>query len=190
MVGFYDKFAFFALAATDKNCKEYLRPYLAELATTICSDEIEYKSRIERRLSEKGDFMEQKSTDKTEKIDIIDSYYKWCKKTAFGALVIAVISTIAGILVITRLIIISFSGTISPLQVCLFISLTLILLGLAGAAVSLHIFYIRKREKYIEYMKAKEAFSSCEETVEKMENSEEKEKMRTYIIKARMSSFR
>ena len=134
--------------------------------------------------------MEQESTDKTEKIDVIEGYYKRCIKTAFGALAIAAISTIAGILVITGLIIISFFFLISPLQVCLFISLTLILLGLAGAAVSLHIFYIRKREKYIEYMKAKEAFSSCEETVEKMENSEEKEKMRTYIIKARMSSFR
>ena len=40
-IGFYDKFAFCALAATDKNCKEYLRPYLAELAATICSDDIE-----------------------------------------------------------------------------------------------------------------------------------------------------
>ena len=122
--------------------------------------------------------------------EIIEDYYTWCKRTAFWSLVIAVISVVVSILVIGKLIHVSFSGTISPLQVCLFISLTLILLGLAGAAVSLHIFYIRKREKYIEYMKAKEAFSSCEETVEKMENSEEKEKMRTYIIKARMSSFR
>lgn len=122
--------------------------------------------------------------------EIIEDYYTWCKRTAFWSLVIAVISVVVSILVIGKLIHVSFSRTMSPLQVCLFISLTLILLGLAGAAVSLHIFYIRKREKYIEYMKAKEAFSSCEETVEKMENSEEKEKMRTYIIKARMSSFR
>ena len=122
--------------------------------------------------------------------EIIEDYYTWCKRTAFWSLVIAVISVVVSILVIGKLIHVSFSRTMSPLQVCLFISLTLILLGLAGAAVSLHIFYIRKREKYIEYMKAKEAFSSCEETVEKMENSEEKEKMRTYIIKARMSRFR
>ena len=83
-----------------------------------------------------------------------------------------------------------FPGAVSPLQVCLFIFLTLILLGLAGAAVSLHIFYIRKQREYVEYMKEKEAFSSCGQTVEKMEKSEEKDKMRTYIIKARISRFR
>ena len=122
--------------------------------------------------------------------EIIEDYYTWCKRTAFWSLVIAVISVVVSILVIGKLIHVSFSGTMSPLQVCLFISLTLILLGFAGAAVSLHIFYIRKRERYIEYMKAKEAFSSCEETVEKMKKSEEKDKMRTYIIKARMNGFR
>lgn len=131
--------------------------------------------------------MDPKSKEKT---DIIEDYYTWCKRTAFWLLVIAVISVIASMLVIGKLMSISFSGTVSPLQVCLFISLTLILLGLAGAAVSLHIFYIRKHEKYIEYMKAEEVFSSCEETAEKMEKSEEKDKMRTYIIKARISSFR
>ena len=134
--------------------------------------------------------MEQESTDKTEKIDVIEGYYKRCIKTAFGALAIAAISTIEGILVIRRLIVISFSGNVSPLQVFLFIFLTLILLGLAGAAVSLHIFYIRKQREYVEYMKEKEAFSSCGQTVEKMEKSEEKDKMRTYIIKARISRFR
>ena len=123
-------------------------------------------------------------------IGIIEAYYTRCKKTAFWLLGIAVISVTASTLVIGKLISILFSGTVSLLQVCLFILLTLILLGLAGAAVSLHIFYIRKHERYIEYMKAKEVFSFCEETVEKMEKSEEKDKMRTYIIKARMSSFR
>lgn len=137
--------------------------------------------------NDEGELMDHKGIVKT---DAIEDYYTWCKKTAFWSLVIAVISVIASMLVIGKLMSISFSGTVSLLQVCIFIFLTLILLGSAGVAVSLHIFYIRKHEKYVEYMKAKEVFSSCEETVEKMENSEEKDKMRTYIIKARMSSFR
>ncbi len=37
----YDKFAFCALAATENACKEYMRPYLAELASTICNEDIE-----------------------------------------------------------------------------------------------------------------------------------------------------
>lgn len=37
----YDKFAFCALAAADNNCKNHLRPYLAELVSTICKEDIE-----------------------------------------------------------------------------------------------------------------------------------------------------
>lgn len=37
----YDKFAFCALAATENSCKEYMRPYLAELVSTICNEDIE-----------------------------------------------------------------------------------------------------------------------------------------------------
>ena len=40
-IGAYDKFAFSALAATENSCRDYMRPYLAELAATICSDDIE-----------------------------------------------------------------------------------------------------------------------------------------------------
>ena len=131
--------------------------------------------------------MEQKSTDKT---DAIEGYYKRCIKTGFGALVIADISTIAGILMIRRLIVISFSRDVSPLQVCLFIFIALIMLGIAVAAVFLHVLYMRKQKEYVEYMKENEDFSSFEQTVEKMEKSEDRDKMRAYIIKARMSRFR
>lgn len=38
----YDRFAFCALAASDNStCKEYLYPYLAELAASVCRDDIE-----------------------------------------------------------------------------------------------------------------------------------------------------
>lgn len=37
----YDKFAFCTLAATETDCKEYLRPYLAELISNICREDIE-----------------------------------------------------------------------------------------------------------------------------------------------------
>ncbi len=134
--------------------------------------------------------MEQESTDKTEKIDVIEGYYKRCIKTAFGALAIAAISTIEGILVIRRLIVISFSGNVSPLQVFLFIFLTLILLCIAGTALFLYVSYMKKQKEYVEYMKEKEAFSSCEKIVGEMEKSEDRDQMRTYIIKARMSRFR
>lgn len=40
-IGPYDKFAFCTLAATENNCKEYMRPYLAELAAAVCGDDIE-----------------------------------------------------------------------------------------------------------------------------------------------------
>lgn len=40
-IGAYDKFAFCALAATENHCKEYLRPYLAELAALVCSEDVE-----------------------------------------------------------------------------------------------------------------------------------------------------
>lgn len=40
-IGAYDKFAFCALAATSKACKEYMRPYLAELVSCICNEDIE-----------------------------------------------------------------------------------------------------------------------------------------------------
>ena len=39
-------------------------------------------------------------------------------------------------------------------------------------------------------MKESQAFSSCEKIVGEMEKSEEKERMRIYIIKARMNRFR
>ncbi len=51
-------------------------------------------------------------------------------------------------------------------------------------------FHIRKQKEYVEYMKEKRAFSSCEKIVGEMAKSEDKDKMRTYIIKARMSRFR
>lgn len=37
----YDKFTFCALASTDIDIKSYLRPYLAELVSTVCKDDIE-----------------------------------------------------------------------------------------------------------------------------------------------------
>lgn len=37
----YDKFAFCALVATENNCKDYMRPYLAELVSNICKEDIE-----------------------------------------------------------------------------------------------------------------------------------------------------
>lgn len=37
----YDKFAFCTLIATENNCKEYMRPYLAELVSAICKEDIE-----------------------------------------------------------------------------------------------------------------------------------------------------
>ena len=37
----YDKFAFCTLTTAERNCKEYMRPYLAELVATICSEDIE-----------------------------------------------------------------------------------------------------------------------------------------------------
>lgn len=40
-IGAYDKFAFCALAATDNNCKEYIRPYFADLVSTVCGEDIE-----------------------------------------------------------------------------------------------------------------------------------------------------
>lgn len=40
-IGAYDKFAFCALAATENKCKDYLRPYLAELVSTICKEDVE-----------------------------------------------------------------------------------------------------------------------------------------------------
>lgn len=40
-IGAYDKFAFCALAASENSCKEYMRPYLAELVSTVCSEDIE-----------------------------------------------------------------------------------------------------------------------------------------------------
>ncbi len=40
-IGAYDKFAFCTLAAAENNCKDYLRPYLAELISDICKDDIE-----------------------------------------------------------------------------------------------------------------------------------------------------
>ena len=39
-------------------------------------------------------------------------------------------------------------------------------------------------------MKEKWTFSSCEKIVGEMEKSEDRDQMRTYIIKARMSRFR
>lgn len=40
-IGAYDKFAFCALVATENNCKDYMRPYLAELVSNICNEDIE-----------------------------------------------------------------------------------------------------------------------------------------------------
>ncbi len=37
----YDKFAFCALIATENNCSDYMRPYLAELVSNICNEDIE-----------------------------------------------------------------------------------------------------------------------------------------------------
>lgn len=40
-IGAYDKFAFCALIATENNCKDYMRPYLAELVSNICNEDVE-----------------------------------------------------------------------------------------------------------------------------------------------------
>lgn len=40
-IGPYDKFAFCALASTNNSCKDHMRPYLAELVSSICSEDIE-----------------------------------------------------------------------------------------------------------------------------------------------------
>lgn len=126
----------------------------------------------------------------TNKTDAIEDYYRQCKRTAIGSLVIAVISAIAGMVVIICLIVISFFGDISLLQVCLFILLALIMLGIAGTAIFLYVFHMRKQKEYVEYRKEEKTFSFCEKTAGEMEESEDKDKMRIYVIKARMSHFR
>ena len=40
-IGAYDKYAFCALASSETNCKEFLRPYLAEIVSSICRDDVE-----------------------------------------------------------------------------------------------------------------------------------------------------
>ena len=35
-IGAYDKYAFCALASSETNCKEFLRPYLAEAVASVC----------------------------------------------------------------------------------------------------------------------------------------------------------
>lgn len=132
--------------------------------------------------------MEKKDTVKTDAIE--DYYEKNCRKAASCALRIAGASTITGLAVLIALIVISFSGNVSPLQVFLFIFLTLILLCIAGTALFLYVSYMKKQKEYVEHMKEKKAFSSCEKIVGEMEKSEDRDQMRTYIIKARMSRFR
>lgn len=134
--------------------------------------------------------MRHENTDKTEKIDVIEDYYGSCKKTACWVLKVAIGSAIAGLVVLIVLIVFSFFSNVSVLQVCLFILLTLIMLGIAGIAVFLYVFHLQKQKEYLEYVQEKETFSSCEKIVENMEKSEDKDKMRIYIIKARMSRFR
>lgn len=49
----YDRFAFCALAASDTStCKEYLRPYLAELVSSVCRDDIELCAECVRKGSQ------------------------------------------------------------------------------------------------------------------------------------------
>ncbi len=40
-IGAYDKYAFCALAASQTACKEYVRPFLAEIVSSICEDDVE-----------------------------------------------------------------------------------------------------------------------------------------------------
>ena len=40
-IGAYDKYAFCALASSETNCKEFLRPYLAEAVASVCGDDVE-----------------------------------------------------------------------------------------------------------------------------------------------------
>ena len=40
-IGEYDKYAFCALASSETNCKEFLRPYLAEAVASVCGDDVE-----------------------------------------------------------------------------------------------------------------------------------------------------
>lgn len=40
-IGAYDRFAFSALLATEIDIKDYIRPYLAELASIVCNEDIE-----------------------------------------------------------------------------------------------------------------------------------------------------
>ena len=37
----YDKYAFCALASSETNCKEFLRPYLAEAVSSVCGEDVE-----------------------------------------------------------------------------------------------------------------------------------------------------
>ena len=48
----YDKFTFCALASTDIDIKGYLRPYLADLVSTVCKDDIELCAVCLRRWSD------------------------------------------------------------------------------------------------------------------------------------------
>lgn len=132
----------------------------------------------------------KEDTERIENTDLIEDYYESSRKTASCALEIVGVSVIAGLAAVIVLIVISFSGDISSLQICLFILLTLILLYIAGIAVFLYVSCMKKQKEYVEYMKEKQAFSSCEKIVGKMEKSEDRDQMRTYIIKAGMSRFR
>lgn len=40
-IGTYDKYAFCALLSSESKCKEYMRPYLAEVVSSICGEDVE-----------------------------------------------------------------------------------------------------------------------------------------------------
>lgn len=130
------------------------------------------------------------NTGKDGEKDMIEDYYKNCKRTASYAIVTAGVSAILALAVIIAAIVISFFVPVSLLQICLFLFLVLILLGIAGTSVFLYVLHMKKQKEYAEYMKEQQEFSSCEEIVGQIEKSEDRDQMRTYIIKARMSRFR
>ena len=122
-----------------------------------------------------------------EKIDAIEVYYERCKKTAGLVLRMAIISTIVGSLVIIGLIVVLFIWDLSLWQGGLIFLLAMIMLGLA---IFLYVFHMRRQREYVKYMEEKQAFSSCEKIVGEIEKSEDRDQMRIYIIKGRMSRFR
>lgn len=112
-----------------------------------------------------------------------------CRKTGRYALCMVLLTGLAALALIIKLLHVSFHREISILQIVLVLLAVLVLLMFAAFFAIIAFLMYKNSKEFMEYLKEQDCFSYAEKIVGEMYECEEKNKTYAYVAKIKINHF-